>query len=74
MLIDESFRTAYRELEARMKALAENDGHVFLPNPEPLGPAQHILICMEPSLGHWARCDEDARASRSGVQKFSRLG
>jgi hypothetical protein len=36
MLIDESFHTAYRELEERMKALAKTDGAVFLPTPEPL--------------------------------------
>jgi hypothetical protein len=30
-----------------MKALAEDDGDVFLPNPEPLGTVQYVLICME---------------------------
>jgi hypothetical protein len=38
MRIDEDFQAAYRKLEARMKALAEADGDVFLPNSEPLGP------------------------------------
>jgi hypothetical protein len=71
MLIDESFRTAYRELEERMKALAETDGDVFLPNPEPLGTAQYILICMEPSLGHWARSVDHARSRvEAGFRNF----
>ena len=61
MLIDESFDKAYRELEERMKVLAEADGDVFLPNPEPLGTVQCILIWMEPSLGRWARSADDAR-------------
>jgi hypothetical protein len=51
MRIDEVFHTAYRELEERMRALAEADGDVFLPNPEPLGPAHYVLIqpffCLE---------------------------
>jgi hypothetical protein len=54
MRIDGGFHTAYRELEERMKARAEEDGDVFLPNPEPLGPVDYVLICMEPSLGNWA--------------------
>jgi hypothetical protein len=71
MLIDESFHTAYRELEERMKALAEADGHVFLPNPEPLGPVQYVLICMEPSLGRWARTAEQARSKvEAGFRNF----
>lgn len=61
MRIDEVFHTAYRELEERMKALAEADGDVFLPNPEPLGPVRYVLICMEPSLGRWARMAGDAK-------------
>lgn len=44
MKIDEGFRAAYQELEARMKGLAEADGEVFLPNPAPAGPVVgHIL-------------------------------
>jgi hypothetical protein len=71
MLIDESFHTAYRELEERMKVLAEADGDVFLPNPEPLGTVQYILICMEPSLGRWARSADDARSRvEAGFRNF----
>jgi hypothetical protein len=46
-----SYRAAYEGLEARMKALAEADGEVFWPNPEPLGRVDYIFVCMEPSLG-----------------------
>jgi hypothetical protein len=71
MLIDEAFHTAYRELEERMKALAEADGDVFLPNPEPLGPVQYVLICMEPSLDWWARSAESARSRvEAGFRNF----
>ena len=71
MLIDESFHTAYRELEERMKVLAEADGDVFLPNPEPLGTVQYILICMEPSLDRWARSADHARSRvEAGFRNF----
>jgi hypothetical protein len=62
MRIDEGFRAAYRELKARMKALAEADGDVFLPNPEPLGPVEYVFVCMEPSLGRWARSADEAKS------------
>lgn len=44
-----------------MKALAEDDGDLYLPNPEPAGPADYLVVCMEPSLGRWARSPEEAR-------------
>ena len=62
MRIEGGFHAAYRELEGRMKALAETDGDIFLPNPEPSGPADYVLICMEPSLGWWARTADHAKA------------
>lgn len=48
------FETRYKELVFRMKSRAEADGDIFLPNPEPSGPVDYALICMEPSLGRWA--------------------
>ncbi len=45
-----------------MKARAEADGDVFLPNPEPEGPVDYVFICMEPSLGRWARSKEKAKS------------
>jgi len=72
MLIDEIFHTAYRELEERMKALAEADGLVFLPNPEPLGRVHYILICMEPSWGRWTGGSEENARLRveAGFRNF----
>ena len=57
--VDEDFRAKYRRLEDRMRALAEADDDVFLPNPEPVEPVDYVLICMEPSLGAWARSREN---------------
>jgi hypothetical protein len=71
MRIDEGFRAAYRELEARMKVLAEADGDVFLPNPEPVGPVEYVFVCMEPSLGRWARFADEARSKvEAGFRNF----
>ena len=71
MRIDEGFRAAYRELEARMKVLAEADGDVFLPNPDPLGPVEYVFVCMEPSLGRWARSADEAKSKvDAGFQNF----
>ena len=71
MSIDEGFRAAYRKLEARMKGLAKADGDVFLPNPEPLRPVEYIFVCMEPSLGRWARSANEARAKvEAGFRNF----
>jgi hypothetical protein len=71
MRVDGSFQAAYRNLEGRMKALAEADGHIFLPNPEPEGPVNYVFICMEPSLGHWASSPEDAKSKvDAGFRNF----
>jgi len=58
---DAHFRARYRALEQRMRSLAEADGDVFLPGSPPDGPAQFVLVCMEPSLGWWARSADEAR-------------
>jgi hypothetical protein len=69
---DADFRAAYLDLEARMKGRAEADGDVFLPGPEPLGPADYVFITMEPSLGRWARSPDDARARvEAGFRNFT---
>ena len=66
-----SFDTAYRELESRMRALAEADGDVYVPNAEPTGQANYVFVCMEPSLQGWARSPEDARAKvDAGFRNF----
>lgn len=65
------FERAYRALEQRMRTLAESDGDVYLPNPEPTGPVDYVLICMEPSLGHWAQSAHHARQKvLSGFRNF----
>ena len=43
-----------------MKAQAEADGDIFLPNPAPSGPVDYTFVCMEPSLGRWAPTPEAA--------------
>jgi len=54
-----------------MKDRAEADGDVFLPNVEPEGPAHHVLIAMEPSLGRWARSADEARSKvEDGFRNF----
>jgi hypothetical protein len=54
-----------------MKALAEADGDIFVPNPEPLGPVDYVFICMEPSLGRWAPSPDVARAKvEAGFRNF----
>ncbi len=71
MSVDMSFRAAYRQLEERMRALAESEGDVFLPNPEPEGRVQYVFICMEPSLGRWARSADEARSKvEAGFRNF----
>jgi hypothetical protein len=71
MRIDTDFHAAYRELEKRMKARAEDDGDVFLPNVEPEGPVHYVLIAMEPSLGGWAGSADEARSKvEAGYRNF----
>jgi hypothetical protein len=71
MRVDGSFHAKYRELEEQMKALAESKGNVFLPNTEPEGPVQYVLICMEPSLGRWARSADEAKSKvAAGFRNF----
>lgn len=60
-MVEEDFAARYRNLEERFKALAQVDGDVYLPNPAAEGPVQFVLVCMEPSLGRWARSAEQAR-------------
>jgi hypothetical protein len=67
----QEFYAHYKALEARMNERADKDGDAFLPNPEPQGPVEYILICMEPSLGRWARSIDEARSKvGSGFRNF----
>jgi len=61
----------YRDLDRRMKDRAESDGDVYLPNPEPTGTVDYIFICMEASLGRWARSAAAAQAKvAAGFRNF----
>jgi hypothetical protein len=65
------FNMAYSALEQRMQTLAEADGDVFVPNLTPPGPVDHVFICMEPSLGRWARSVDEGRARvAEGMRNF----
>ena len=69
MPTDGDFQTAYSALEDQMKALAEAQGDVFLPNPRPASPVQYVLVAMEPSLG--GRSPDEVRAMvRAGARNF----
>lgn len=68
---DENFHREYRALEKGFRAQAEEDGSIYLPNVEPVGPVGCILIAMEPSLRRWAENEEDARCKvESGFKNF----
>ncbi len=65
------FQADYRKLEDRMRRLAELEGNIFLPNIEPKEAAKYVLICMEPSLGRWARSRKEAREKiEAGFRNF----
>ncbi len=65
------FEQAYNELEARMGDLARRNDEIYVPNIVPHGPADYIFICMEPSLGEWARNRDDAESRlKAGFRNF----
>lgn len=65
------FAAAYRELEGRMNALAEADGNIYLPSPEPEGAVQYIFICMEPGLRRWSHTPDQGRSRvKAGFRNF----
>ena len=69
---DENFQARYQTLEAQMKSLAEKDGDAFLPNIKPVDSVDYVLICMEPSLGKWARTVDAARSKvDAGFRNFT---
>lgn len=60
-----SFHNDCQVLQARMGPLAEADGNVLLPNPEPDSSAQCVLVCMESSFARWASSvEQDTHAGR----------
>ena len=59
-----SFQSEHEALQGRIVERAERDGDIFVPNLPLSGPVEHVLICMEPSLGAWAR---DAQAANAQI-------
>jgi hypothetical protein len=71
MLTGSKFLNEYHALEERMRALAESDGDVYLPNPTPQSQVDHVFICMEPSRGHWASGRQEAQSRiNAGFRNF----
>ncbi len=69
--VNTDLHARYRELETRMKARAEADGNLFLPNAEPVEPVDYVFICMEPSLRGWATTDIEGKAKvEAGFRNF----
>ena len=61
----------YSDLEVEMQLLAEEDGDVFLPNPEPRGQVNYVFICMEPSRRGWAPSKEKGKQNvAAGFRNF----
>ena len=61
-----NFKEAYASLEKEFALKVKEDkAHgrkcIFLPNIEPTGPVDYVLIGMEPSLGGWAKGKGDAK-------------
>lgn len=54
-----------------MRERAKMDGDVYVPNPAPATRVDHILVCMEPSFGAFARSVQDAEEKVSaGFRNF----
>lgn len=66
------FQEKYQDLAIEMQKQAELEGAIFLPNMEPKKPANFIFICMEPSIGRWARTSEvGKRKVDAGFRNFT---
>ncbi|MEL7244930.1 MAG: hypothetical protein AAGM40_21710 [Cyanobacteria bacterium J06573_2] len=66
-----NFKRAYNQLEACMRNFAKENHEIYVPNIVPDSPADYIFICMEPSLGEWAKNHDDAESKlREGFRNF----
>ncbi len=66
-----NFKRAYNQLEVCMGDFAKKNGEIYVPNIVPESPADYIFICMEPSLGEWAKNRDDAESKlRDGFRNF----
>ena len=65
-----TFAQAYRELECKFKARVDLDKHIhgieslFLPNVEPTGQVDYVLVGMEPGL---SGCDKDFETAKQKI-------
>ena len=54
-----------------MGDFAKSNGEIYVPNIVPHGPVDYIFICMEPSLGEWAKSPDDAESKlKAGFRNF----
>ena len=68
---NQEFEQAYNELEVRMEDFAKRNNEIYVPNIVPHGPVDYIFICMEPSLGEWARNRNEAESRlKDGFRNF----
>lgn len=66
-----NFKQSYNDLEVLMRDFAKSNGEIYVPNIAPSGTADYIFICMEPSLGEWAKSPDDAESKlKSGFRNF----
>ena len=66
-----TFKQAYKSLEEDFSQRVEEDKSlgiesIFLPNIEPDGPVDYVLVGMEPSLGTWGKDSRQAREKIDG--------
>jgi len=67
----QDFQKAYNQLEVKLRDLAKKNDDIYIPNIVPRSLADYILICMEPSLGGWAKNREEAENKlRGGFTNF----
>ena len=72
-----TFKQAYKRLEEEFSQRVDEDEHlgiesIFLPNIEPTGPVDYVLVGMEPSLGVWGKNLDKARKKiEEGFKNFS---
>jgi hypothetical protein len=66
------FQAEYQDLVMKMQEQAESEGTIFLLNMEPKKPADFIFICMEPSIGRWAKTIEEGKIKvDAGFRNFT---
>jgi len=66
-----TFKKTFNDLELSMRDFAKRNGETYVPNIVPQGPVEYIFICMEPSLGEWAKNLDDAEQKlKDGFRNF----